>query len=308
MKTFVFISFLLSIQSVFAFNGPDQVIEEFLEGGHIPQGLKPVVYKDLDSVISKDEQIKIKAHKAKKKKQKKLIKEQIPAQDPGVELLTEDEEISNQAINLPESVDLRKWDSYVHSQWNGTCTAHGLTSSIENLMNHENKGQDLSVRFFWSTYRQYSAVKAMQTAVKVDQIPEEFWPQTSLKPKASRDDLFNFGVVRLKKASYLNDDIDKVVRALAQGFPVYVAMSVPADMASGRSSIRPTTRVTSGGHALSVVGYRLSSSVSGGGYLILKNSWGSAIGDRGYQYLPFSLCGRSDMYCDFFSIEGLEYK
>ena len=85
-------------------------------------------------------------------------------------------------------------------------------------------------------------------------------------------------------------------------------MSVPSDMASCRASIRPSTGVTSGGHALTVVGYRLDLSVEGGGYLILKNSWSDQCGDFGYQYLPFSVCGRSDMYCMFYSLEAISKK
>jgi hypothetical protein len=41
------------------------------------------------------------------------------------------------------------------------------------------------------------------------------------------------------------------------------------------------------GHSVALVGYRKHSDFPGGGYLVFRNSWGSAWGDAGYGYMPF---------------------
>ena len=63
---------------------------------------------------------------------------------------------------------------------------------------------------------------------------------------------------------------------------------------------------TRGDHVVEAVGYHLDPSVSGGGYLILKNSWGAECGDKGYHYYPFALCKRKDLYCYFVEIDEVE--
>jgi C1A family cysteine protease len=43
-----------------------------------------------------------------------------------------------------------------------------------------------------------------------------------------------------------------------------------------------------GGHAVFCCGYQMDAQWPGGGYLIVKNSWGPAWGDKGYFYMPFA--------------------
>jgi C1A family cysteine protease len=43
-----------------------------------------------------------------------------------------------------------------------------------------------------------------------------------------------------------------------------------------------------GGHALMCCGYKDSVWYAGGGYLIVKNSWGTGFGDKGYVFLPYA--------------------
>ena len=93
---------------------------------------------------------------------------------------------------------------------------------------------------------------------------------------------------------------------LVQGHPVvldlhldqafYDASSSPLDELRGVVSSAPYGDEVGGGHAVEVTGYLANSQISnpaylkpgeGGGYLIVKNSWGCAVGDGGYMYLAY---------------------
>jgi C1A family cysteine protease len=41
------------------------------------------------------------------------------------------------------------------------------------------------------------------------------------------------------------------------------------------------------GHSVALVGYKKSNLWAGGGYFIIRNSWGSGWGEQGYAYMPF---------------------
>jgi hypothetical protein len=43
-----------------------------------------------------------------------------------------------------------------------------------------------------------------------------------------------------------------------------------------------------GGHAILIVGYEDNTTVSGGGFFTVKNSWGTGWGDQGYFYIAYS--------------------
>ena len=87
-----------------------------------------------------------------------------------------------------------------------------------------------------------------------------------------------------------------------------MAIQVPESMANCDTVVSPTSAATSGGHVMAAVGYTLNDSVAGGGYFILKNSWGTDCGDKGYLYYPFALCTRSDLYCYFIEVDQVAAK
>ena len=271
-----------SIESVLTpqFKTPIEIATEFREPGHMPQGLAKSPYHPLGEVIPLDVRRKLKEAK-----------------------LTHRASRSEKA--LPESSDLRKWDSYVRSQWGGTCTAHGLAAGLESLLARDpSTKMTLSVRHLWSKYRKYSAFAAIDAASTHKLIEEIHWPQDSARPSATRPD--RFGKVQLASFKYLEGDVEAATQALAQKKPVYIAMSVPSDMASCRSTIRQSTALTSGGHALLISGFYKNNTVPGGGWFVLKNSWGEDCGDHGYQYMPIAVCARADVYCVFWALDRVQ--
>jgi hypothetical protein len=196
------------------------------------------------------------------------------------------------------SVDLRYKDTPVLSQWNGTCTAHGLSAAIENLIS-----VNLSERHVWSKYEKYSCKKAISALSKKECITlAEAWPNTKSRPYKNYKEK-KFCSYFLDKSTYLKDDIQEAIFALDKNIPIYLGTSVTKSLLNCDVSVKPTSKKTGGGHAMAIVGYELNKSVAGGGYFILKNSWGNDCGDKGYQYLSFDHCLREDLYCNFWSID-----
>lgn len=205
------------------------------------------------------------------------------------------------SLGVRKDVDLRWRDSSVKKQLGPWCTAYGLVGVMENALASESK-IDLSEFHLWDMYQEYSASTAIKTALARKITDESYWPENTSIPV---DGYEESAKTQLMSAPYLKGNIKEVLKALDRENPVYIAMRVPADMSCSRKVIRPNTKTTKGGHAIAVVGYQLDPAIVGGGYFILKNSWGADCSDNGYQYLAFHVCERNDFYCLFWEIESV---
>mgnify|MGYP001766057821 CR=1 FL=1 len=196
--------------------------------------------------------------------------------------------------------DLRQFDSPVENQWNGTCTAHGLRNVIDN------KGRTtVSTRHIWSGYKVYSCEAAINAWLNKGCITHNmYWPHGFANPLAAYLDNDNC-TIHLTDVTYIEDDLDKMRESLDKGNPVYIGMTVTNSMLNCDKVLAPTSRAQSGGHALAIVGYKDDNNIKGGGYFIVKNSWGADCGDHGYQYIPYYHCKRKDMYCIMWSINSI---
>jgi hypothetical protein len=80
---------------------------------------------------------------------------------------------------------------------------------------------------------------------------------------------------------------------VAFSIPVYNSWyRSPAVYASGRITMRVGTEPGAGGHAMCLVGYQDDQATPGGGYFILRNSWGNGFGTQcpygiGYGTIPY---------------------
>lgn len=54
-------------------------------------------------------------------------------------------------------------------------------------------------------------------------------------------------------------------------------------------------RVDVGGHGVVIVGYTLDDAVPGGGYFLIRNSWGESFGDNGHVKITFEFAKRHGM-------------
>lgn len=198
--------------------------------------------------------------------------------------------------------DLRSRDTAIVNQWDGVCTSFGLTASIENSLGGKIQ---LSERHIWNRYRVYSidaAIKAWDNSSSCITTQEK-WPSSNSNPYygyLAKENCHSF----LVKTEYIADDMQKLITALDQGKSAYIGLSVTNSLYNCDAVVNPNSTETGGGHAVAIVGYKLDPSLAGGGYFIIKNSWGPTCGDKGYQYLNFAQCQRSDLYCLIYVIEA----
>jgi C1A family cysteine protease len=125
--------------------------------------------------------------------------------------------------------------------------------------------------------------------------PETYFPYTA----SSSDDLCtNAGsgwLVSTRRAtswSYVNTttvSVQTIKDALTTYGPLVTTMDVYYDFFSYRSGIYEYVNGSyQGGHAILIVGYQDDSTVDGGGYFIVKNSWGTGWGESGYFNVAYS--------------------
>jgi C1A family cysteine protease len=110
----------------------------------------------------------------------------------------------------------------------------------------------------------------------------KLWPDTSAAPKASDEEMAKEARKFKLDAKLLPIKPADLKKVLSAGFPVHIGMNTGKAFSKvGRDGIfdvaeQPDGR--HGRHAMLVVGYR-------GNFYIIKNSWGTKWGDKGYCYI-----------------------
>lgn len=202
-----------------------------------------------------------------------------------------------------KNIDLRYRDTKIVSQVGGRCSAYGMIASIENLLGVPDIAR-ISESHLWSNYRRYSSVKAVETAKKIAITEQSKWPHQNKLPFSGWREKSH---TKLAHITFIEDNVLRAIKALGEGRPVYLGVSVTKSMERCESVLDPLSPDTGSGHALSISGYGLDNSIPGGGYFILKNSWSSQCGDKGYFYMPFNYCMRGgSSYCIMWDVQGVE--
>lgn len=196
----------------------------------------------------------------------------------------------------PYGVDLSACDGPIENQQTPWCTAFSIVGVLETMLCDHVR---LSIHHAWSMYEEYSVDEASAKVPGHKITTWDEWTESASKPKS---DYLSFAKHQLNGMREIDsdDDISEVFKILDSGRPVYMGLAVPADLASCYENVRATTKITSGGHAIEVIGYGIDPRIPGGAFIRIKQSWGTDCGDKGYQNIPVSVCNLKGMYCIFF--------
>lgn len=222
------------------------------------------------------------------------------------------------SILNPNVVDLRKYCSPIENQGSlGSCTGQSIAGAIELLNKRSGKPNDVSRLFIYYYERlilgtvNYDSGAYIRDGIKATNkygaSLESLWPHDIRKFKnepivEAKTDALTRKVTLYERV----DDFNGCIDALANGYPVIIGFHVYQSFMS--STVARTGRMPYpnkkrerllGGHAVLLVGYDKTKKV-----FIVRNSWGTNWGDKGYFYMPFDVV-KPDMSSDYWIIKSV---
>ena len=217
---------------------------------------------------------------------------------------------------LPPSVDLIPKCPPVYDQGQlGSCTAQGIAAAVE----FDSPGTMPSRLFMYYEERRMEGDINQDGGAEIRDgfkvlntegiCPETLWPYDeamfAVKPpkKCYRAALLERSVLY---ESLDNTDLGQLKGCLASGFPfvfgvtVYDSFESDVVAASGIVPMPDSSESVLGGHCMMCVGYDDTTST-----FIVRNSWGTSWGQKGYCTMPYAYLTNADLASDFWTVEKL---
>jgi len=220
----------------------------------------------------------------------------------------------------PSVIDLRAYCSPVDDQGQlGSCTGNAIAGCIEYMDRRYNNKQTQVSRMFIYYYERliegtvnYDSGAYIRDGIKATYTYgaplESLWPYTISKFKTPPTSTAVQDAARRKVTLYesiANGNVSACQTALASGFPVVIGFDVYSSFESQSVANTgmmpyPNTRTEQllGGHCVLLVGYNNNTQ-----RFIVRNSWGTSWGDRGYFYMPYQVIQNTNMSSDFWVIK-----
>ena len=212
-------------------------------------------------------------------------------------------------------VDLRPNCTLIEDQGQlGSCTGQAIASAIELLNKRNRKPTDVSRLFIYYferlllgtvNYDSGAYIRdGIKSVYKYGSPLEKLWPYNIGKFRqrpvaAALADGLNRKVIRYERIT----DHAGCIDALNNGYPVVIGFDVYSSflkITNNGIMTYPNKRKEKllGGHAVLIVGYDLENQ-----HYIVRNSWGTNWGDRGYFYMPFEVIQDTSMSDDFWIVK-----
>lgn len=220
---------------------------------------------------------------------------------------------------LPDSCDLRAWCSPIEDQGDiGSCTANAGVGLVEYFERKAfGKHLDASRLFLYKVTRSLAHLKGdsgaflrstMGAMVLFGVPPEEYWPYVltdfDVEPPAfcyafaqqyQAINYFRLDPPGTSTNDLLNEIKTNLAGSLPSMFGFTVYSSIPQADSTGQIPYPTRGEGVVGGHAIVAVGYddnlKIKNTNPGAveteGAFLIRNSWGTAWGDKGYGWLPY---------------------
>jgi len=223
---------------------------------------------------------------------------------------------------LPAAVDLRKQDAPIYDQGKlGSCTGNAIASMFQFVNKKTNNVDFVPSRLFiyynerkkmGTTNRDSGAYlrDGMKSIAKKGVCKETpTWPYDITKfkqkpPQAAYNEALNYQAIRYQR---LGSNITTMKQCLADGYPFVFGFTTYESFRSSdvtKTGIVPMPKPsekTRGGHAVMAIGYDDDAKM-----LIVRNSWGTGWGDKGYFYMPYDFVGNTNFSDDFWTLRRVE--
>lgn len=232
--------------------------------------------------------------------------------DPSYKLLRQ----RKPTLALPSLVDLRPQDTPIVNQFAiGSCTANALAGNLAFVRKMRGQGHEQPSRLFIYWNERVMEGDSSQDAgaqirdgvtslVNLGAPPETDWPYDNAHlfappPQNCYQDALKWrvnGYYRINESWHMR-------HCLATGFPfvfgftVYESFESAEVAATGRVPMPAPGEGVLGGHAVMAVGYDVARQV-----YIVRNSWGTGWGDKGYFYMPFQYVENFWLADDFWTL------
>lgn len=197
---------------------------------------------------------------------------------------------------------MREWDSLIEDQGDlGSCQGNAITNAYELQVKrlYPDRFVELSRLFVYYNSRLLDDAvmddvgaylrDGMRVVKKFGICSEKLWPYDVKKfTVRPTDECYADALARTITSYQSLETIDEVLQALNSNKPVVIGLTV-YDSFNLVSKSNPVIHApfdhethTGGGHAMTIVGYDLNKQ-----QFLVKNSYGTDWGDRGYGWLPF---------------------
>lgn len=221
-------------------------------------------------------------------------------------------------LPLPASVDLREFAPPVYDQGNlGSCTANALGAAYQMVQKKMGKFSKMPSRLFI-----YYNERILERTVNIDSgatlrngiktmslqgvAPEEHWPYDIAK-FTKRPTVKAYSTGRnYTVSSYArldNSSLKQLKSCLVEGYPFVFGFSVYNSFENGDVALTGIMKMPAtderniGGHAVMAVGYDDAKQA-----FLIRNSWGSKWGQKGYFWMPYEYITNKSLAMDFWTI------